>query len=320
MDETLRTVIVAKRTDEAHNMVSFELVDPSGAELPAFSAGAHLDVTGPTGVVRQYSLCNSATERHRYVIAVWNDANSRGGSKALHAQVKVGDTLQIGLPRNRFRAPRGTKRALLLARGIGVTPILSLADHFKRQEIPFELHYVYAMMSPGSFEEKITFSNFAENVKYYYESSELNQLLNPAAILAEQPQETQLFICGVDWWQDPIINMAEQKGWAKERIHVERFAAKVPPAALDKVFEVKIASTGAVYKIPGDKTVTAFLEEQGVKIATSCEQGMCGTCKIKILEGDADHRDKRLSDQEKAEGYFLACVSRAKSDLLVLNL
>ena len=320
MDETLRTVIVAKRTDEAHNMVSFELVDPTGSELPAFSAGAHLDVTGPTGVVRQYSLCNSATERHRYVIGVWNDANSRGGSKALHAQVKVDDTLQIGLPRNRFRAPRGTKRALLLARGIGVTPILSLADHFKRQEIPFELHYVYAMMSPGSFGEMIASSNFAENVKYYYESSELNQLLNPAEILADQPEETQLFICGVDWWQDPIINMAEQKGWAKERIHVERFAAKVPPAALDKIFEVKIASTGAVYKIPGDKTVTAFLEEQGVKIATSCEQGMCGTCKIKILEGDADHRDKRLSDQEKAEGYFLACVSRAKSDLLVLNL
>lgn len=320
MDETLRTVIVAKRTDEAHNMVSFELVDPTGSELPAFSAGAHLDVTGPTGVVRQYSLCNSATERHRYVIGVWNDANSRGGSKALHAQVKVDDTLQIGLPRNRFRAPRGTKRALLLARGIGVTPILSLADHFKRQEIPFELHYVYAMMSPGSFGEMIASSNFAENVKYYYESSELNQLLNPAEILADQPEETQLFICGVDWWQDPIINMAEQKGWTRERIHVERFAAKVPPAALDKIFEVKIASTGAVYKIPGDKTVTAFLEEQGVKIATSCEQGMCGTCKIKILEGDADHRDKRLSDQEKAEGYFLACVSRAKSDLLVLNL
>ena len=320
MDETLRTVIVAKRTDEAHNMVSFELVDPTGSELPAFSAGAHLDVTGPTGVVRQYSLCNSATERHRYVIGVWNDANSRGGSKTLHAQVKVADTLQIGLPRNRFRAPRGTKRALLLARGIGVTPILSLADHFKRQEIPFELHYVYAMMSPGSFGEMIASSNFAENVKYYYESSELNQLLNPAEILADQPEETQLFICGVDWWQDPIINMAEQKGWTRERIHVERFAAKVPPAALDKIFEVKIASTGAVYKIPGDKTVTAFLEEQGVKIATSCEQGMCGTCKIKILEGDADHRDKRLSDQEKAEGDFLACVSRAKSDLLVLNL
>lgn len=320
MDETLRSVVMSKRTNEAHNMVSFELVDPAGAELPAFSPGAHIDVTAPGGIVRQYSLCNSATERHRYVIGVWNDANSRGGSKALHAQVNVGDALQVGLPRNRFRVPRGTKRALLLARGIGVTPILSIADYLERQGIPFEMHYVYAMMSPGSFSELIASSNFAERVKYYYEASELNQLLNPAAILTEQPEDTQLFICGVDWWQDPIINIAEQKGWPKERIHVERFTAKVPPAALDKVFDVKIASTGAVYKIPGDKTVSAALEEQGVKIPTSCEQGMCGTCKIQILEGEADHRDKRLSEEEKAAGYFLACVSRAKNDMLVLNL
>jgi vanillate monooxygenase ferredoxin subunit len=294
IDDTLRPVIVAKKTNEAHNMVSFELADPNGAELPAFSAGSHIDVTIPGGLVRQYSLCNSPSERNRYVIGVWNDGNSRGGSKALHAQVNEGDTLQVGLPRNRFRVPRSTKRAILLARGIGVTPILSIADYLKSQNIPFELHYVYAMMSPGSFDGMIKDSKFAEN--------------------------TQLFICGADWWQDPILKTAAQKGWAEERIHVERFTAKVPAAILDKVFDVKIASTGIVYKVPGDKTVTAFLEEQGVKIPTSCEQGMCGTCRIKVLEGDVDHRDKRLSPQQKDEGFFLACVSRAKSDLLVLDL
>jgi vanillate O-demethylase ferredoxin subunit len=319
-DDTLRPVIVAKRTDEAHKMVAFELVDPNGAELPAFSAGSHIDVTIPGGLVRQYSLCNSSKERDRYVIGVWNDANSRGGSKALHEQVKAGDVLQIGLPRNRFRVPRSTKRAILLARGIGATPILSIADYLKSQNIPFEFHYVYAMMSPGSFHGMITQSSFAENTKFYYEASELNQLLNPAAILSDRSDDMQLFVCGADWWQDPIINTAKQKGWAEERIHVERFTAKVPAAILDKVFEVKIASTGIVYKIPGDKTVTAFLEEQGVKIPTSCEQGMCGTCRIKIVEGEADHRDKRLSLQQKEEGFFIPCVSRAKSEVLVLDL
>lgn len=178
MDDALREVIVAKKTEEAHNMASFELVDPAGSELPAFSPGAHVDVTLPGGLVRQYSLCNSATERPRYVIGVWNDANSRGGSKALHTQVNVGDKLQVGLPRNRFRAPRQTKRAILMARGIGVTPILSIADHLKRQDIPFELHYVYAMMSPGSFSEMIATSNFADDTNYYYEASERDQLLN----------------------------------------------------------------------------------------------------------------------------------------------
>ncbi|SFK51966.1 PDR/VanB family oxidoreductase [Methylocapsa palsarum] len=319
-DDTSRPVIVAKRTEEAHNMVSFELADPNGAELPAFSAGSHLDVTVPGGLTRQYSLCNSSSERNRYVIGVWNDPNSRGGSKALHLQVNEGDTLHVGLPRNRFRVPRGAKRALLLARGIGMTPILSIADELKSRGIPFELHFVHAMMSPGLFQGLIAGSNFAEHIKYYYEASELNQLLDPAALLGDQPEDTQLFICGVDWWQDPIIKTAKLKGFAEERIHVERFTAKVPDAVLDKVFDVKIASSGAVFKVPGDKTVTAFLEEKGVKIPTSCEQGMCGACQTKVLEGDVDHRDKRLSAEQREAGYFLACVSRAKGDLLVLDL
>ncbi|MGZ5889499.1 MAG: PDR/VanB family oxidoreductase [Hyphomicrobium sp.] len=319
-EDALRPVIVAKKTDEAHNIVSFELVDPNGAELPAFSAGSHVDVTIPGGFVRQYSLCNSSSERNRYVIGVWKDANSRGGSKALHLQVNAGDTLQVGPPRNRFRVPRNTKRALLLARGVGVTPLMSIADHLKSRQIPFELHYVYALMSPDSFLGMIKESSFAENTKFYLEAREHNQLLNPAEVLAAQPEDTQLFICGADWWQDPIIKMATEKGWPEQRIHVERFTAKAAAAVLDKVFDVKIASTGAVFKIPGDKTVSAFLEEKGVKIPTSCEQGMCGTCKVKVLEGEVDHRDKRLSPEQKAQGLFLACVSRAKGDLLVLDL
>jgi vanillate O-demethylase ferredoxin subunit len=317
-DDALRTVTVAKKTVEAANMVSFELADPGGAELPSFSPGAHIDVTLPGGLTRQYSLCNSAVERDRYVIAVWKDPNSRGGSVAMHNAVEVGATLQVGAPRNRFRVPGDVKRALLVARGIGVTPILSIADHLKSEDIPFEFHYLWAGGSPGSFKSTIEQSSFAENAKFYLEASD--QLLDAAKLLADQPEDTELFICGVDWWLDPILNTAKQKGWADERIHVERFTAKAAAALLDKVFEVKIASTGAVFKIPGDKTVAGFLEESGVKIPTSCEQGMCGTCKVRILEGEADHRDKRLSPEQRAEGYFLACVSRAKGDSLLLDL
>jgi vanillate monooxygenase ferredoxin subunit len=319
-NDALRPVIVTQKIIEAHNMTSFELVDPDGVELPAFSAGSHIDVTIPGGLLRQYSLCNSSSERHRYRIGVWKDPNSRGGSKALHEVVQVGDSLQVGLPRNRFRVPKSTKKAVLLARGIGLTPILSIADDLKSRSVPFELHYVFALMSPGAFESSIQASSFAGNTKYYIEDSKQNRLLDPGAILADQPKDTQLFICGVDWWQDPIINTAKQKGWPAERLHVERFTAKVPAALLDKVFQVKIASTGAVFRIPGDKTVTASLEESGVKIPTSCEQGLCGTCKVKILEGEADHRDKRLSAEQRDAGFFLACVSRAKGELLVLDL
>jgi vanillate O-demethylase ferredoxin subunit len=319
-EHALRSVVVAKKTIEAHNMASFELVPSDGGELAPFTAGSHIDVTLPGGLVRQYSLCNSASERHRYLIGVWQDANSRGGSVALHQAVNEGDTLQVGLPRNRFEVPSDTKRAILLARGIGVTPILSVADDLKRRGIPFELHYVFALMSPDAFRTMIDASSFAENTKYYMETTESGQLLDAAALLQDQAEDTQLLICGVDWWQDPIIKLAGQKGFGEERIHVERFTAKLAPPKLDKVFDVKIASTGAVIKIPGDKTVTAALEEKGVKVPTSCEQGACGTCKVKVLEGEADHRDKRLKDAERAEGYFLACVSRAKGDVLVLDL
>jgi len=319
-DDALRSLVVADKATEAHNIVSFELVDPDGVELPAFSPGSHVDVTIPGGMVRQYSLYNSSSDRHRYRIGVWKDPNGRGGSRALHETVNVGDTLQVSLPRNRFRVPRTAKRALLFARGVGVTPILSIADHLQAENIPFDLHYVFALMSPGAFEGRIKDSSFAENARFYIEDSQQNRLLDAANILADQPEDTQLFICGVDWWQDPIIKAAQQKGWSEERIHVERFTAKLAAALLDKVFTVKIASTGAVFKVPGDKSVTAFLEEKGVKIPTSCEQGVCGTCKVKVLEGEADHRDKRLKPEQKAEGYFLPCVSRAKGDVLVLDL
>lgn len=319
-DEALQSVVVSKKIIEAHNMASFELVPKDGGELAPFSAGAHIDVKLPSGLVRQYSLCNSASERHRYLIGVWKDGNSRGGSVALHQQVNEGDVLEVSRPRNRFRVPKNTKRAVLLARGIGVTPILSIADYLKTNDIPFELHYVFALMSPGSFRPLIDASSFAENTKFYLESTQDNQLLDAGAVLADRPDDTQLFICGADWWQDPIIKLAEQKGFTEARIHVERFGGKAAAPLLDKVFEVKIASTGATFQIPGDKSVSAFLEEKGVKIPTSCEQGACGTCKVKILEGEAEHRDKRLSPEQRAEGYFLACVSRAKGDRLVLDL
>ncbi|WP_454918918.1 PDR/VanB family oxidoreductase [Xanthobacter sediminis] len=317
-DDALHPVVVAKKTIEADNMVSLELVDPAGAELPAFSPGSHIDVAIPGGLLRQYSLCNSAGERHRYLIGVWKDANSRGGSVAIYNDVKEGDTLQVSAPRNRFKVPRDTARAVLMARGIGVTPILSIADHLTSKGVPFELHYMFAGGSPGSFKGIIEASAFAGNTTFYLEGAP--PPFNPAAILADRPEDTQFFICGVDWWMDPIAKTAQQKGFGTNRIHMERFGGKAPAPLLDKVFSVKIASTGATYEIPGDKSVSAALEEQGVKIPTSCEQGACGTCKVKVLEGEAEHRDKRLNAAQREEGWMLACVSRAKGDLLVLDL
>jgi vanillate monooxygenase ferredoxin subunit len=317
-ENALREVIVAKKKIEAHNMASFELVASDGRELPAFSAGSHIDVGIPGGFTRQYSLMNSSSERHRYLIAIWRDANSRGGSKALYDTVQEGDKLQVGLPRNRFRVPSKTARALLLARGIGATAILSIADYLKAKGIPFEFHYVFAGMSPGSLKETIDASPYAEDTKYYSELSADNQPLVAADVLANRPPDTHLFICGADWWQDPIIKLAQEAGgFRAECIHSERFTAKLTAPALDKVFNVTIKSTGRVLTIPGDQDTATYLNDNGVFVPTSCEQGMCLSCKVKVLEGEPDHRDQVLPEADKAQGYFLPCISRGKTDLVL---
>jgi vanillate monooxygenase ferredoxin subunit len=317
-ENALREVVVAKKTIEAHNMASFELVPSDGLELAPFSPGSHIDVSIPGGFTRQYSLVNPSSERHRYLIGIWRDANSRGGSKSLYDTVQEGDKLQVSSPRNRFRVPSKTRRAVLLARGIGATAILSIADYLKSKRIPFEFHYVFAGMSPGSFQALIDASPYAENTKYYSELSADNRPLLPAEILTNQPQDTHLFICGADWWQDPIIKLAKETcGFTPERIHSERFTAKVGAAQLDKVFNVTIKSTGRVLTIPGDQDTATFLNDNGVLVPTSCEQGMCGSCKTKVLEGEPDHRDQGLSEADRAQGYFLPCISRGKSDLVL---
>jgi len=316
-ESALREVIVAKKTIEAHNMASFELVASDASELPAFSAGSHIDVAIPGGFTRQYSLVNSSSERHRYLIGIWRDANSRGGSKALYDTVQEGDKLQVSLPRNRFRVPSKTVRAVLFARGIGATAILSIADYLKAKGIPFEFHYVFAGMSPGSFKATIDASPFAEDTKYYSELSADNQPLLAAEILANRPPDTQLFICGADWWQDPIIKLAKETGFRAEYIHSERFTAKLTGPVLDKVFNVTIRSTGKVLTIPGDQDTATYLNDNGVFVPTSCEQGMCLSCKTKVLEGEPDHRDQALQEADKAQGFFLPCISRGKTDLIL---
>ncbi|HET9958956.1 MAG TPA: ferredoxin reductase, partial [Polyangiaceae bacterium] len=219
-ETTLREVIVAKKTIEAHNMASFELVPADGQSLPDFTPGAHIDVTIPGGFTRQYSLANPSSERHRYLIGIWRDANSRGGSRTLYDSVNEGDRLRVSPPRNRFRVPRGTARALLFARGIGATAVLSIADYLKSSQVPFEFHYVFSGLSLGSFKTLIDSSPYAEDTRYYSDLSEHNQLLDASAVLADRPANTHLFICGADWWQDPIIKLAKETfGFDDARVH-----------------------------------------------------------------------------------------------------
>lgn len=322
--ETLQVRVTAKRF-EAEGIASFALERVDGAPLPPFSAGSHIDVHLPGGphgsLVRQYSLCNASDESHRYRIAVLRDAASRGGSVAMHDAVNEGDVITISTPRNHF-ALHPAEHTLLLAGGIGVTPLLCMADRLARTGAAFEMHYCTRSPERTAFMQEIAASPaLAAHVHYHHDSGAPEQQLDLTAVLAAPGPGKRLYVCGPAGFIDHVVNTAKGMGWAQDRIHLEYFGAAPQDTSGDQAFEVRIASTGKVYPIAADTSVVNALRGHGIDILTSCEEGVCGTCLTRVLEGEIDHRDLYLTDEEKAANdQFMPCCSRARSPLLVLDL
>jgi vanillate O-demethylase ferredoxin subunit len=319
MSDASIAVRVTRKAVEATDICSFELVDAGGDVLPPFSAGAHIDVHIAPGLVRQYSLCNDPTERHRYVIGVLRDPRTRGGSKALHDTVGEGDLIRIGAPRNLFPLQPRTGRSLLLAGGIGVTPLLSMAAQLAGDGEDFELHYLTRSRERTAFRERIAGSPFAQQVHFHFDLESAARRARLQALLAAPDVRTQVYACGPAGFLEFVLQTARKAGWPEAQLHVERFSAAV--GAADGAFDVVVASTGQRCHVPAGQTVIEALAGQGVHIPTSCEQGVCGTCLTRVLEGEIDHRDQFLTDAERAAGdCFLPCCSRAGGALLVLDL
>lgn len=284
-----------------------------------FEAGAHVDVHLPGGLIRQYSLCNPPEEHARYLIAVLREPGSRGGSVAMHDQVKEGDRLQISAPRNHFPLAREAKRSLLFAGGIGVTPIMCMAEQLAGLGSEFELHYCARSEGRMAFAERLRQSAFAKQVHLHLDEGAPEQRLNAAALLANPMRGTHLYVCGPTGFMDYIIGTAQTQGWENNRIHREYFGAD--PSALrgGAEFYIQLASTGEVFTIPEDKSVAEVLNEAGVHIPVSCEQGVCGTCLTHILKGEPEHRDLFMTDAEHAQNnQFTPCCSRAKTGSTLL--
>ncbi|WP_304306872.1 PDR/VanB family oxidoreductase [Pseudacidovorax intermedius] len=313
-------VRVQRKSQEAEGIVSLELVSADGRPLPGFGAGSHIDVNLPNGLVRQYSLCNSAAERHRYRIAVLREPTSRGGSAAVHDLVKEGDVLTISAPRNHF-ALHDAPRSLLLAGGIGVTPILCMAQRLATWGADFEMHYCTRSPARTAFREEIAASGFADKVHLHHDDGPEAQKLRVAELLKTPEPGTQIYVCGPGGFIDHVVNTAKANGWPAQQIHLEYFAAAAQDTSGDQPFEVKLTSSGQTYRIPKDQTIVQALRAEGVEIMVSCEQGVCGTCITRVLEGVPDHRDCYLTDDERAANdQFTPCCSRSKTPLLVLDL
>jgi vanillate O-demethylase ferredoxin subunit len=316
------SVRVARKANVATDICTLELVAAEdGAPLPTFSAGSHLDVHLPGGLTRQYSLCNDPKETHRYLIGVLRDPASRGGSQAVHEQVQEGQVLQISTPKNHFGLAHDAKRSLLLGGGIGITPILCMAERLAVMGANFQLHYCTRSPERTAFLERISASSFAKQVQFHFDNGEPAQKLDLATLLSTPQAEVHLYVCGPKGFMDAVLKTARNKGWPESQLHYEFFAAEVTKSDADAAFEIKLASSGRIIPVAKDQTVTKALSAAGVGIQTACEQGVCGTCLTRVLEGVPDHKDQYLTPEEQAANdQFLPCCSRAKTACLVLDI
>lgn len=312
----LRSHISRKFYDTADVCV-IDLVPLDGGSFPSFSAGSHIDVYLPNGIIRQYSLCNSPDEIHRYQIAVLKEPSSRGGSIAVHDLLQEGQLLEISAPRNHFPLADEHK-VLLLAAGIGITPIIAMAETLSLSGREFEMHYATRSPERTPFRQRITQGPFASRVKFHFSDSTRLQIDD---LLVTPQQDCHLYVCGPKRFIDAVLFRARSIDWPENHLHYELFSAEVNKAEDDERFEIKIASSGQVVTVEKDQTVVQALSSAGIDILISCEQGICGTCVTGVLEGVPDHRDSYLTPEEQAaNNQFTPCCSRSKTKQLVIDL
>lgn len=313
-------VQVAGKQPEAEGIASFTLRAPDGGQLPAFTAGAHIDVHVAPGLVRQYSLCNPPVERDHYRIAVLREPSSRGGSAGMHDSVSEGQMLTISEPKNHFPLVPAA-RVLLLAGGIGITPLLAMAHTLHAQGTPFELHYCCRSLARVAFKQALEQAPFASSVRVHLDDAEPAQRFQASAVLADPKPDAHVYVCGPAGFIAHVLETANACGWPDEQVHREYFGAATQDTADDGAFDIQLSSTGERIHVSAKQSALEALLAHGLDMPYSCEAGVCGTCLTGVREGTPDHRDSFLTDKERAQGtQFLPCCSRSKSPLLVLDL
>lgn len=310
------TVRVEAKAAVAQDVCALTLVAAEGGALPAFTAGAHLDLHLPGGLVRQYSICNDPAETHRYVLGVLREAQSRGGSHAVH-ELAPGQTLQVSTPRNHFALVAQARRSLLIAGGIGITPLLAMARWLAAEGAEFELHYAAASPARMAFRQEIEASAWVGNTRLHAGDTRLDV----AQLLASPADGVHVYVCGPKRLIDAVTDAARHHGWDDGHVHHEHFAGMQTPADQNRAFEIELAGTGQVITVRPDQSAAQALTAAGLPLLTSCEQGVCGTCLTRVVAGEPEHRDLYLTPEEqRANDQFLPCCSRARTSRLVLDL
>jgi phthalate 4,5-dioxygenase reductase subunit len=293
-----------------------EFRDPGGRSLPEFSAGAHIGIRVPNGLLRKYSLCNDPAERDRYQVAVKRESNGRGGSCSLIDDTKAGDELDVIAPVNDFGLPPRAQDFLFIAGGIGVTPFMAMIREIMAQGKRFRLFYCSRSPETTAFRDELGAPEFKDSVIIHYDQGDVSRSLDLRPILVERKNREHLYCCGPRPLMEAVRAMTDH--WSPTAVHFEAFSEAETHKADDKLFKVRLARSGAVIEVPTDKTILEVLRERGLDVPSSCETGTCGTCRTKMLAGEADHRDLVLAEHERKDTIMI-CVSRARTDEITID-
>jgi ferredoxin-NADP reductase len=318
MQERTVELIVASREELADDVVGLVLEEPSGADLPAWNPGAHIDLMLTDSLVRQYSLCSSPTDRRQWKVGVLLDPNGRGGSKHVHHVLHEGSRIQVRGPRNHFPLQRA-ERYQFIAGGIGITPMMPMIEAAVADGADWHLLYGGRQRSSMAFIDEL--SKYGERITIWPQDQ--RGLLDLDSILGSPRDDTLVYCCGPEGLLSAVETACQP--WPKTALHIERFAAKpdaqTPSEGAIDNFQVVCQRSGITVDIgPGESILEAIMAK-GVSMLASCMEGICGTCETAVLEGLPDHRDSVLSDDEKAENdYMMICVSRSLSERLVVDL
>ena len=319
MTKPTLNVMIARREEQAAGIIVLELVDPDGGALPAFEAGAHVDVHVSPGLVRQYSLCGNPADTRSYRLGILLDPASRGGSASVHKHFQAGDRVGISLPRNHFPLVPDARRSILIGGGIGITPLIAMAHQLHNVGRDFELHYCARARDKAAFLRELASVAFCARITTHFDDGQPAQRFDVERDLPPPAPDIHLYVCGPGGFMAWTIEGAARLGYSNAQIHREYFKADVDIAG--DAFEVVLAQAGQRILVPGDRTIVQALSEAGINVATSCSEGICGTCLCNVLAGTPDHRDVYLTDDEKAENdQILLCCSRSKTPQLVLDL
>ncbi|WP_352496756.1 PDR/VanB family oxidoreductase [Mesorhizobium sp. M0115] len=318
----LRALRISRVNDEALAIRSYELIDPQGAPLPPFTAGAHIDLHLHDDCIRSYSLCNDPRERHRYLIAVLREAEGRGGSLFVHEKLTHGSSVLVSEPQNCFPLAGRASHHTLIAGGIGITPILSMVRFLEAIGANYSLHYCASDPQRAAFCSVLADPPFHKHTSMHFSHGDPRLRLDVASLLRLQMEGQNVYCCGPAGLIE-AVNVATQ-AWSTGTVHFERFKSD-PNSTIDRAlnssFEIEIASTGQILIVPREKSILRVLSENGISHAYSCEEGICGTCAAGLLSGRADHRDSVLTQQERsAHNVLILCCSRAVSKRLRLDL